>query len=102
MQVVLIYEKATVHLAEQFTANTYFVPIVVLTSGIIAAEDEYGEDSPFEPSSAVPLGAVFRYVGDTDKGFVASAGGKHFFQMADATTGAREEVILPRKFVFLC
>ena len=102
LQVVLVDEKATVQLAEEFSAKAHLFPIVGLASSVVAVEQEHGEDTPLEPSAAVPLGAVFRHIGNADEGRVASAVGKEVFQIADATARARQEPVLPREFVFLC
>lgn len=82
---MLVDEKATMQLAEQFTANTEFFAIVLLTSRIIAAEDEHRKDAPLKPTARLSGGAVLAGISETDEGFVASAILKQLFQIADAT-----------------
>ena len=72
-------------LAEQFTANTEFFAIVVLTSRIVAAKDEHRKDAPLKPTTRLSGGAVLAGISETDEGFVASAILKQLFQIADAT-----------------
>ena len=82
---MLVDEKATMQLAEQFTANTEFLAIVLLTSRVVAAKDEHRKDAPLKPTARLSGGTVFAGISETDESFVASAILKQLFQIADAT-----------------